>query len=148
VTPTSDRAVNVEVVERFLAAFDRRWPTDAELDELLRADVRFVERPNLMNPAGSERDAAAIRSGIEAGRCVLAWQSYTVRDHVAVGDIVVTRMRWEGELAAAAGAWPVGTRLSAWCVAHYRVLDGRIAAIEQHDCYEAARPPDRRPSAR
>ena len=26
---------NVEVVERFLAAFDRRWPSPEELDELL-----------------------------------------------------------------------------------------------------------------
>jgi ketosteroid isomerase-like protein len=134
-TSTSDHAASVEVVERFLAAFDHRWPSDAELDELLRPDLRFVERPNLMNPTGSERDVAAIRSGVEAGRRVLSWQRYTVRDHVAVGDRVVTRIRWEGELAVAAGSWPAGTRLSAWCVAHYRVVDGRIATIEQHDCY-------------
>ena len=138
---SSDLAANVDAVERFLAAFDTRWPTEAELDECLRPDARFVERPNLVNPAGSERDAAAIRSGVEAGRRLLAWQSYTVRDHVAAGDTVVTRMRWEGELAVAAGPWPAGTRLSAWCVAHYRLVDGRIAEIEQHDCYEPARLP-------
>ena len=79
-------AVNVDVVERFLAAFDRRWPTDDELDELLAPDVRFVERPNLVNPKGGERDAAAMRAGIEAGRKLLAWQRYEVRDHVASGD--------------------------------------------------------------
>jgi hypothetical protein len=64
-------AGSAAVVERFLAAFDRRWPTEAELDELLAPDVRFVERPNLVNPKGGERDAAAMRAGMEAGRKLL-----------------------------------------------------------------------------
>ena len=87
---------NVEVVERFLAAFDRRWPAEDELAELVGPDIRFTERPNLINPGGSERDRAAMRAGLEAGRRLLAWQSYEVRDHVARGDTVVTRMRWSG----------------------------------------------------
>jgi ketosteroid isomerase-like protein len=127
---------NVEVVERFLAAFDHRWPTEEELDELLAPEVRFVERPNLVSPRGSERDAAAMRAGVEAGRKLLAWQRYEVRDHVASGDVVVARMRWSGELAVDAGPWPKGTTLSAWCVAHYRLDGGRIVEIEQHDCYD------------
>src|SRR5262249_34056516 len=68
--------VNVGVVERFLAAFDRRWPTEDELDELLAPGVRFVERPNLINPAGSERDLRAMRAALVRGRKLLAWQSY------------------------------------------------------------------------
>jgi ketosteroid isomerase-like protein len=127
---------NVEQVERFLAAFDRRWPTEDELASVLDPDVRFVERPNLVNPAGSERDAAALRAGIEAGRKLLAWQTYSIRDHVSHGDVVVTRMRWTAELAVDLGDMPRGTRLSAWCVAHYRFANGRIAHIEQHDCYD------------
>src|SRR3954452_21492483 len=59
---------NVAVVERFLAAFDRRWPAEDELAELLGPDIRFTERPNLMNPGGSERDRKAMRAGLEAGR--------------------------------------------------------------------------------
>jgi ketosteroid isomerase-like protein len=137
VTSTGARErAHVAVVERFLASFDRRWPTEEELADVLAPDVRFVERPNLLNAAGSERDAAGMRAGLESGRALLAWQSYDVRDHVAEGDTVVTRFRWQGELAADAGPWPAGTRLSAWCVAHYRLRDGRIASIEQHDCYE------------
>ncbi len=127
---------NVEIVERFLAAFDHRWPGEEELDDLLTEDVRFVERPNLANPPGSTRDAAAMRRGLEAGRKLLAWQAYRVLGHVAAGDTVVTRLHWTGELSAAAGRWPAGTRLAAWCVAHYRLREGRIASIEQHDCYE------------
>ena len=45
---THSRAPNVEIVERFLAAFDHRWPGGEELTHLLTADVRFVERPNLV----------------------------------------------------------------------------------------------------
>jgi ketosteroid isomerase-like protein len=136
-TETSDnRAENIEVVERWLAAFDRRWPTEDDLAALLAPDVVFVERPNLLNPVGGERDAAAMRAGIARGPELLAWQTYQVRDHVAVSDTVVTRMRWSAELSVDAGPWPAGTRLAAWCVAHYRLADGRIVHIEQHDCYE------------
>jgi ketosteroid isomerase-like protein len=134
-------AENIAHVEGFLRAFDRRWPSEAELAALLSADVRFVERPNLVNPCGGQRDAQAIRAGIDAARKLLAWQRYDVRDHVAHGDVVVTRMRWSGELAIDAGPWASGTRLSAWCVAHYRLRDGRIVEIEQHDCYDPPAPP-------
>jgi ketosteroid isomerase-like protein len=139
--PDGGAAENVEVVERFLAAFDRRWPTDDELAELLAPDVRFVERPNLINPAGSERDAASMRAALESGPRLLAWQSYEVLDHVASGNTVVTRMRWSGELAVDAGPWPAGTCMTAWCVGHYRLAVGRIVHIEHHDCYQQPSPP-------
>jgi len=83
---------------------------------------------------------------LEAGRQLLAWQSYEVRDHVASGDAVVTRMRWGGELAVDAGAWPAGTWMSAWCVAHYRLAAGPIVRIEQHDRYEQPSLPEPRGS--
>ena len=64
-----------------------------------------------------------------------------MRDHLPAGDTVVTRFRWSGELAIDAGPWRKGTTLNAWCVAHYRLCDGKIAEIEQHDCYDAPLPP-------
>jgi ketosteroid isomerase-like protein len=137
-TGTTD---GVAVVERFLALFDRRWPTGEELGEVLAPDAVFVERPNLVNPTGTERDLAGMRDGVEKGRQLLAWQRYEVRDHVASGDVVVTRMRWTAEVAIDAGPLPAGTRMSAWCVAHYRVQAGRIVHIEQHDCYDPPQPP-------
>src|SRR5262245_44564382 len=114
--PGNSPSENVDTVERFLAAFDRRWPTEEELAEVLAPDVRFVERPNLVNPTGTERDAAAMREGLEKGRQLLAWQTYEVRDHVVSGDTVVTRMRWSAEIAVDAGPLAAGTRMSAWCV--------------------------------
>lgn len=136
-------AENIEVVERFLAAFDHRWPTEDELAALVAPEVRFVERPNLVNPMGGDRNAAEIRASLEQGQHLLAWQAYEVRDHVASGDTVATRMRWSGELAIDAGPWPKGTRLAAWCVAYYQLAAGRIVRIEQHDCYEQPTPPAR-----
>jgi hypothetical protein len=35
-----------------------------------------------------------------------------------------------------AGSWTAGTVLQAWCVAHYTLRNGRLAHIQQHDCYE------------
>jgi ketosteroid isomerase-like protein len=140
--PVDSKSETIEVVERFIAAFDRRWPTEDELADLVSPDVLFVERPNLINPAGSERNAAAMWAALDRGRQLLAWQAYEVRDHLARGDTVVTRMRWSGELAVEAGQWPAGTRMTAWCVAHYRLAAGRIVHIEQHDCYEQpSKPP-------
>ena len=88
-----------------------------------------------------ERDRAGMEAGIAAGREVLAWQSYEPLGHVVSGDTVVTRLLWKGELAIDAGPWEKGTRLTAWCVAHFTLRDGRIAHIEQHDCYEPPVPP-------
>lgn len=130
------RAEMVALVERWLGCFDDGWPTDAELDELLTEDVRFVERPNIFNQAGSDRDRATMLRGLEVGRSLLARQGFEALAHVVEGDVVVTRMRWHGELAVAAGPFRAGTQLTAWCVAHYTLRDGRIAHIEQHDCYE------------
>jgi hypothetical protein len=132
---------NIGAVEQWLRAFDRRFPDAAELAAMVTPDVRFVERPNLLNPGGSERDLAGIVTGLEAGRAILAWQAYDVIDHVASADVVVARFRWSGELAITVGTWPAGTTLAAWCVGHYTIRDGRLARIEQHDCYEPARLP-------
>ncbi|MCW2926982.1 MAG: hypothetical protein JWM86_950 [Thermoleophilia bacterium] len=135
------RAEAIALVERWIDSFNGGWPTDETFDELLTADAVFVERPNLVNPAGSERDIPAMRAGVAAGQGLLADQRYDIDGHVVDGDTVATRMRWRGTLAINAAAWKAGTVLSAFCVAHYTLRDGRIARIEQHDCYGAPQPP-------
>src|SRR5262245_27183898 len=107
-----------------------------------RARCRLRRAPEPAEPAGSERCGAAVRAGIAAGRELLAWQTYEVRDHVAGDDTVVTRMSWSGELAVDAGPWPARTRMTAWSVGHYRLAAGRIVHIEQHDCYEQPMSPE------
>lgn len=136
-----DEAERIALVERFIGAFDRRWPEPGELESLLTEDVEFVERPSLVSPSGSVRDRAAILAGVDAGRALLTFQSYEIRDHIVSGNQVVTRFRWTGETAIEAGPLPAGTELSAWCVAHYELHEGRIRRIEQHDCYEPAMTP-------
>lgn len=131
---------NLDRALAFVGAFDRRWPDEEEIRGLLAPDARFVERPNLLSPSGGERDRAGIIAGIAAGRQLLAWQSYEVRDHMEQDDRVFLRMRWTGELAIDAGPWKQGTLLKAWCVGHYRMESGLIAEIEQHDCYEQPAP--------
>jgi len=84
-TDPTDYARNVATVQRFLDAFNNGWPTEEDLDELVAPDVRLIDRPNLVNPTGSDRDAATMRAGMQAGRALLAWQRYDVRDHVASG---------------------------------------------------------------
>src|SRR3954465_4828817 len=118
-------AANIAVIERWLACFDRRWPSAADLDELLTQDVRFLERPNLFAPTGGERGREGMEAGIAGGQGLLAWQRFDVLGHAAHGDVVATRMRWSGELAVDVGGMDAGTRFTAWCVAHYRLRDGR-----------------------
>lgn len=130
------RHAAIALVERWLGSFDDGWPTDAELDEMLTPDVRFLERPNIFNQAGSDRDRATMLTGLEVGRSLLSAQRFEPLAHLYDGDVVATRMRWSGELAQDAGPFRAGTKLTAWCVAHYTLRDGRIAHIEQHDCYE------------
>ena len=140
-----DRAAAIVLVERWLGCFDDGWPTETELDELLAPDVRFVERPNIFNQAGSDRDRATVLLGLEVGRSLLSAQRFEPLAHVIEGHVVATRMRWSGELAKDAGPFRAGTRLTAWCVAHYTLRDGRIAHIEQHDCYETPVSPNDEP---
>jgi hypothetical protein len=131
-----ERDAAIETVERWITAFNEDWPGDEVIDELLDDEVQFLERPNVFNPTGTDRDRAAMLHGIRMGREILEWQRFEPIGHVVEDDMVVSRMRWTGMLRCDAGPYRAGTRLTAWCVAHYTLVAGRIARIEQHDCYE------------
>lgn len=124
-------------VDAWLDAFEgpERGPTS--LEDWLTADAVFVEHPNLVNPAGSQRDRDAMAAGVEAGRALLARQAYRDRHHVVTSSgVVVTRARWEGQLAVDAGPWSAGTVLEA-DIAMFVEIDahGRIRRQENYDCY-------------
>lgn len=132
-----DAEATVARVDAWLDAFEGpdRGPTS--LDDWLSTDAVFVEHPNLVNPAGTQRDREAMAAGVEAGRALLARQAYRDRRHlVASPGTVITRARWEGQLAVDAGPWPAGTVLEA-DIAMFVEVDarGRIRRQENYDCY-------------
>jgi hypothetical protein len=124
-------------VDAWLDTFEQPDGGPASLDEWMAPDAVFVEHPNLVNPGGGERDRDAMEAGLEAGRALLARQAYSDRRHVVAGPgIVVTRTRWEGELAIDAGPWSAGTVLAADIAMFVELgADGRIRRQENYDCY-------------
>jgi len=107
------------------AAFD----TDA-LDAIIHPDVRFIEMPNRLTPAGSERGRAEALAGFAKGRELLREQSYEVLQRVQEGDTIAAQVTWRGTLAA------TGQELTAHIATFTQVRDGRIFRHATYDCYE------------
>jgi ketosteroid isomerase-like protein len=126
---------NVAIVERYLAVVADLDSEPAALDALVDPGARFVERPNLVAPAGRERDVAAARDARERSRSLMAAHAFDVREHIVADDRVVTRAMWTGTLAQAAGPLPAGTQLRADCCMVFTLRDGRIVRQENYDCY-------------
>lgn len=124
-------------VDDWLDAFEGSDRGPGVLDDWMSADAVFVEHPNLINPNGSRRDRDAMAAGVEAGRALLSRQAYRDRRHVVAGSAsVVTRTRWEGELAVDAGRWAAGTVLKAEIAMFVEFdADGLIVRQENYDCY-------------
>jgi ketosteroid isomerase-like protein len=120
-----------EVVDRYLALIADPRAEPAQIRELLDGDMRFVERPNLVNPRGTERDVPELLESLERGRELVTEQSFDVVDHLVCGDQVVTRAVWTGALAT-------GVRLRADSSMHFTLLDGRIVWQENYDCFHPA----------
>jgi ketosteroid isomerase-like protein len=118
-----------ELIDRYLDLIADPTSDLAELSELLDPEMRFLERPNLINPAGTERDLEQIVASAEAGRRMLSDQSFEVVDHLVDGDRVVTRVVWRGTLADG------GTSLRADSSMHFELRDGRIVRQENYDCF-------------
>jgi ketosteroid isomerase-like protein len=131
------------VVERYLATVADPTASAEELGAFVDPAARFVEHPNLVAPAGRERDAAAARAALEQSRGLMAAHGFAVREHIVAGDRVVTRAAWAGTLATAAGPLTAGTELRADCCMVFTVRDGRIVRQENYDCYHPIAPPRR-----
>jgi ketosteroid isomerase-like protein len=111
--------------------FDAATRFDTEkLAAIVHDDVRFEEKPNLVNPSGSVRDKAAALAGFEKGRELLSAQSYEVHSKVQQGDTIAARATWRGTLAA------TGKQLTAHIATFTQVRDGRIYRHATYDCYE------------
>jgi ketosteroid isomerase-like protein len=125
----------VAIVERYLTLIaDHDFPAE-KLATLLDEDFRFVERPNLVNPRGSERGRDEIVRTLLAGRRLLAEQRFDVRDHLVAGDRVVTRAVWTGTVAESVGPFRAGQELRAESSMHFVVRDRLIVEQENFDCF-------------
>ena len=134
-THARNRTHGTALVERYLALIaDPAADLDA-IGALLDPEMRFVERPNLVSPRGSERDRERVVASVRAGRGLLQDQSFEVVDHVAAGDTVVSRVVWTGTLAVEAPPFPAGSHLRADSSMHFTLRGGRIARQENYDCF-------------
>jgi ketosteroid isomerase-like protein len=125
----------IEVVRRFVRMVEERAPFEA-IAELLHEDVVQREWPNKLFPRGAQRDRAAMGQASQRGRQALSAERYEVRHAAASGETVALQIEWSGTLAVPYGEMAVGHVLRAHIAMFFQVRDGRIASIENYDCYE------------
>jgi ketosteroid isomerase-like protein len=121
--------VNEEtVVRRFVSAVER-GDADAAF-ACVRDDVVQIELPSRIRPHGARHDLAAMKEGWAKGAALLASQSYDVKNVVAAGGRVAVELAWRGTTKS-------GATITADIAMFFDVVDGRIAAIRNYDCYAA-----------
>jgi ketosteroid isomerase-like protein len=123
------------VVERYLALVADPAAGAAALAEVCDSEMRFVERPNLVNPRGGERDLEAMLASLLLGRRLLAEQRFDVIDHTVAGERAATRTVWTGTVGEGSGPLPAGARLRADSAMFFTLRDGRIHRQENFDCF-------------
>ncbi|HEY1549675.1 MAG TPA: nuclear transport factor 2 family protein [Kofleriaceae bacterium] len=82
----------------YSAAIEQRAPFE-QIAAFLHADVRVIEHPNKLTPAGKIYDLAALRAANERGRALLVAERYAVRDVLVDGNRAVVQSTWTGTLA-------------------------------------------------
>jgi ketosteroid isomerase-like protein len=131
------------VIERYLALIADPTADPASIGELLDPAVRFIERPNLFSPRGSERDRAQMLASLAQGRELLREQRFDVVDHLVAGDTVATRVVWTGTLAVEVPSYAAGSRLRADSSMYFTFRDGLIVRQENYDCFHLQESGDR-----
>jgi hypothetical protein len=117
------------LVDRYLALLsDREAPPEA-LRSVLHPNVRQVEHPNAINPAGQERGLEEMLVDVVRGRELLTGQRFDVLGHVVGSDQVATRARWTGTLVS-------GAKITASFSMHFTLRDGLIWRQENYDCFD------------
>jgi ketosteroid isomerase-like protein len=124
-----------DIIERYLSLIANPSADVELIAELLDDDMRFVERPNLVNPRGSARDVAQILASVAHGRQLLKAQRFDIVDHVVAGDTIATRVVWTGIPAVDAPPFRAGSCIRADSFMHFTLRDGRIANQENYDCF-------------
>jgi ketosteroid isomerase-like protein len=116
-----------EAVISYLAAVEAM--DVAAVDGLLHPDIRVIEHPNKLNPAGKQYDRAELRTAGERGRTLMARQRYEVRSLFVDGDRAAAQIAWTGVLHN-------GSEMRAHICSVIELRDGKIWRQEQYDCFE------------
>lgn len=125
---------NEECVRAYLAAVER-FEVEA-VAELLADDVRYLERPNRLKPAGASSDRAGMLANLPKGRAILRRQRYEISSILTEGDGVAAEVRWEGVLAIPLGSRKPGETVVAHSAMLFQLRGSRIASQTNFDCYE------------
>ncbi len=124
------------VVRRYYAIVADLASGADDLRDILHPDVRITEHPNAINPRGQVRDRDASIAGFEAGKQLLASQTFEVHEVIANGNRVAVKATWRGTIGKAAGPLPAGAELTAHIAALLTVENRQIKEHETFDCYE------------
>ncbi|MFC7495373.1 MULTISPECIES: nuclear transport factor 2 family protein [unclassified Nocardioides] len=123
------------VVRRYFEVVGDLGSTRSDLEQLLDPGARFVEHPNAVTPTGAVRDVAGIVAGFEAGKVLLAEQSFEVHEVLVAGDRAAVRASWRAVVGVDRGPFCAGTALTAEMAGFVTVRDGRVVEHETFDCY-------------
>src|SRR5262245_9147108 len=126
---------HASLVRRLLAALERGTTGD-ELAAFFHPDIEQIELPNKMTPAGARRDLAAMLTGAERGKAIMAAQRYVVRSLLVDGNRVAAEVDWLATTAIALGPLPAGHVFRAHLAMFFDVDGGRVRRIRNYDCYE------------
>ena len=129
-----------DVVRRYYATVADLGSTAEELRALLSPQLRVVEHPNLVSPAGAERDLEQTLAGFVAGKALLAEQDFTVHEVLVSGERAAVRATWRGVVGIDAGPFRAGQELEAAVAALVTVRDGVVVEHETFDCYRPLAP--------
>ena len=94
-------------------------------------------KPNRLLPNGRLADLAGSRAASEAGKKIMAGESYEVKNALATGDAVALEVLWTGTLAIPYDTIPAGGQMRAHFAMFLEFRDGKIASQRNYDCFEA-----------
>ena len=126
---------NAEIALRYLDALSSGADAD-RIAAFFAPDAVQEELPNRLVPNGAIRDVAALKEGRRRGLAFLASEHYEVLATLADGDRVALEVRWTATVAAKAGPFEPGQKLSARFAVFLDFRDGLIVRQRNYDCFD------------
>lgn len=124
-----------QLVRHYYAVVSDLGSAPDDLRSLLAPDVRVVEHPNLVTPAGAVRDLDRTLAGFASGKALLREQEFTVHEVLVHGERAAVRASWRGVVGASIGPFLEAQELVSEVAALLTVRDGLVTEHETFDCY-------------